>query len=184
MPDLSFKTFLAKYVRSLSATGTVAIKNLVKEASSTNARLREPLFLYALAYGKMDLLLRLSRATSLFDEYKQLSDAYTYKDILSLLESQSPLLRREYLKVWTSYKAAAGAKERDRRVRDLVRERIRKMQKETGISAYRIAKDLNLDPANVASWLKNGNNAVGLQNACLILDYLEDFEEDKNRPAK
>lgn len=183
MPDLSFKTFLAKYVRSLSATGTVAIKNLVKEASSTNARLREPLFLYAFAYGKIDLLLRLSRDTSMFDEYKQLSNDYTYNDILSLLESQSPLLRREYLKIWTSYKATAGARDRDRRVRDLVRERIRKIQKETGISAYRIAKDLNLDPANEASWLKNGNNAVGLQNACRILDYIETMKEDKNRPA-
>ena len=131
----------------------------------------------------MDLLLRFAKDTSLVEEYKQLSDTYTYEDILSLLESQSPLLRREYLKIWTSYKATAGARDRDMRVRELVRKRIQDLQKETGISSYRIAKDLYLDPANVASWLKNGNNAVGLQNARRILDYIETMKEDKNRPA-
>ena len=80
MSVLSFETFLAKYVRSLSATDTIAIKSLVKEASSTNVRLREPLFLYAYAHEKMDLLLRFSKDTSLVEEYKQLSDTYTYED--------------------------------------------------------------------------------------------------------
>lgn len=55
MRELTFRGFLTQYVKHLSVQETTSLYKLAKEASSTNPRLKEPLFLYALfSQKKMD----------------------------------------------------------------------------------------------------------------------------------
>ena len=57
MRKLTFEGFLKQYVAELSGVQTASIHRLA-DCLSENPRLKEPLFLYALAYDKVDLLLR------------------------------------------------------------------------------------------------------------------------------
>lgn len=47
MRELTFRGFLAQYVKQLSAEKTNSLYKLAAEAGSSNPRLREPLLLYA-----------------------------------------------------------------------------------------------------------------------------------------
>lgn len=67
------------------------------------SRLKEPLYLYALAFDKVDLLLRYTVNRAVAAEYEQLSNRYSLAQMLLLLENQSPELTEGYLKVWRSY---------------------------------------------------------------------------------
>ena len=63
-----------------------------------NPRLKEPLYLYALAFDKVDLLLRYTVNRAVAAEYEQLSNRYSLAQMLLLLENQSPELTEGYLK--------------------------------------------------------------------------------------
>ena len=56
MRELTFVGFLSRYVRDLSMSGTNSISKLAREADKANARLREPLLLYALFSDNSALL--------------------------------------------------------------------------------------------------------------------------------
>lgn len=173
MRPLTFPGFLTKYVASLSEARTTAIYPLVREASSTNPRLREPLLLYAMAKGKTATLLTAARRTTLFPEYQRMCGQYQYAQVLADLQAQHPSLPEAYQKVWRSYQSVAGSAERDLRVKALMRDRITKLQKEKNLTTYRICKDLELNNANINSWLKHGENKVGIETARGVLDYVE-----------
>ena len=57
MRKLTFEGFLKQYVADLSGVQTASIHKLA-DCSQDNPRLKEPLFLYALAFDKVDWLLR------------------------------------------------------------------------------------------------------------------------------
>ena len=62
-------------------------------------RLKEPLLLYALAFNKVELLLRYTANSTIAEEYEQLSNRYSLAQMLLLLEKQSPELPEGYRKV-------------------------------------------------------------------------------------
>lgn len=70
---VSIKNFLRGYVRALSRneSRSLNIKSLAEESAVSNARLREPLFFYAFATGKMPRLLSAVRPLNdkLYQEY-------------------------------------------------------------------------------------------------------------------
>ena len=173
MRRLTFPGFLARYVASLSESNTTAIYPLVREASSTNPRLKEPLLVYAMAAGKTDTLLMASRKTSLFTEYQRMCNQFQHENLLVALEEQSPEISEEYRKILRSYQSAAGAFDRDQRVKGLMRDRVVKLQAEKHLSTYRICKDMNLNNSNINAWLKNGDNKVGMDTARAVLHYAE-----------
>ena len=57
MRKLTFKGFLKKYVAELAGVQTASVHKLA-DCMTENPRLKEPLFLYALAFDKVDWLLR------------------------------------------------------------------------------------------------------------------------------
>lgn len=176
MQRLTFRGFTKRYVASLSLSGTTAIYQLVREVVAGNPRLREPLFLYAISNGHLGTLLTAARNTELYSAYTDLSKRYNYEQLLDAMKEDSNSLPEAYQKVWTSYKSIANKPERDNRVKALIRIKILKLQDVTGVTTYRICKELRLNTANVNAWLKNGYpNKVSLNTARTVLEYLEDL---------
>ena len=89
MRKLTFEGFLKQYVAELSGVQTASIHKLA-DCLSENPRLKEPLFLYALAYDKVELLLRYTANSTVAAEYEQLSNRYSLAQMLLFLENQSP----------------------------------------------------------------------------------------------
>ena len=75
MRKLTFEGFLKQYVAELSGVQTASIHKLA-DCLSENPRLKEPLFLYALAYDKVDLLLHYTANSTVVAEYERLSNRY------------------------------------------------------------------------------------------------------------
>ena len=169
MRKLTFKGFLAKYVKGLSYSDTLDLKTLSAEAAD-NHRLRAPLVLYAMMAGK-DALLRKYLDGTIYGG--KLCDMLSYmqgRDIERMLEDrQAP---EEYLKAWDSFKASRAAPGREKELKAAMRKKILRLQEEKRCSNYRIYKDLNLNPGNVNSWLKHGDGSkVSYRTAERIVDY-------------
>lgn len=173
MRQLTFKGFLRQYVIALSEQHSSAIYPLVQETISNNLRLKEPLFLYALAYNHVGTLLDASKNTPLYESYFQISERFTYEQILDVFSAQIELLPEDYQKIWRSYQSVVGIHERDIRVKDLLREKIIIMKSDKVVSTYRICKDLDLNVSNINSWLKNGTaSKVSLDTARKVWNYM------------
>ena len=174
MRQLTFSGFLEQYVVSLSVSGSSGVYSLVREAKSTNPRIREPLLLYALATNRVKTLLTASVKTPMYDEYFAMANTYSYEDMLRALSSSESELPVSYQKVWRSYQAVVNKHERDNRVKRLMRSRIADMQNTKKVTTYRLCKDLNLNNANVNAWIKHDlPNKVSIDTARKIMDYLE-----------
>ena len=171
MRELTFKGFLAQYVKSLSYSHTLDIRRLAKEAAADNPRLRAPLVLYALLFSKVA---QLSEALS------DHSSASAMLDMLDHFDQAEPEARlgngdapEEYLKVWNSFLVAHDAPKRDDDVKGAMRKKILRIQAEKSCSNYRIYTDLKLNPGNINAWLKNGDNRkVSYHTAERIMDYV------------
>ena len=171
MRELSFPGFLSRYVVSLSAGDSRSLRRLCAEAAGTNARLREPLLLYAAFSGKLDYFGTQAKKAGL--------DGY-YGSLLTIpgekLENalQNGMLPSEYQKVWNSYLVEKHQKDRENETVALMRQKILRLQKQSGVSTYRIYTDLQLNPGNVNAWLKHGNHdKVSLDTARTILNYVK-----------
>lgn len=86
MRKLTFEGFLKQYVAELSGVQTASVHKLA-DRMAENPRLKEPLFLYALAFNKVDLLLRYTATSAVAAEYEQLSNLYSLEQMLVLLEN-------------------------------------------------------------------------------------------------
>ena len=86
MRKLTFEGFLKQYVVELSGVQTASVHKLA-DCLSENPRLKELLFLYALAFDKVDLLLRYTVNRAVAAEYEQLSNRYSLAQMLLLLEN-------------------------------------------------------------------------------------------------
>lgn len=86
MRKLTFEGFLKQYVAELSGVQTASVHKLA-DRMAENPRLKEPLFLYALAFNKVELLLRYTANSTIAAEYEQLSNRYSLAQMLLLLEN-------------------------------------------------------------------------------------------------
>ena len=76
MRKLSFEGFLKRYVVELSGVQTTNVHKLA-DCLCENPRMKEPLFLYALTFDKVNLLLRYTMNSNVAAEYNQLSNRYS-----------------------------------------------------------------------------------------------------------
>ena len=158
-------------MRSLSKAGTTSVFTLAKEAASDNPRLREPLLLYALASGKKDILLRAAKKFALEEFYAPSLAAIGDNSIETVLEKNC--LPQEYLKVWRSYLAKKNTFRTNDVTKELMRNKILRLQKERNVTNYRIYTDLKMNPGNLNAWLKHGDNSkISLDSARSCLMYL------------
>ena len=174
MRKLTFKGFLAKYVKELSYAGTVDLSVLSREAVNDNARLQAPLLLYAVTHGKTALLRGCLHC---------MDNSAHLLELLTLLESANVEellvqgnLPMEYQKVWHSYKVRRDRPQNDAALKAAMRKKILRLQQEKHCSNYRLYKDLKLNPGNINSWLKNGDSSkVSYQTAAQIVTYVMQY---------
>jgi DNA-binding Xre family transcriptional regulator len=176
MRELSFKGFLKQYVYSLSASKTSSLYKLANEAATTNTRLREPLFLYALFWEKENILLMATKDRNLHNEYSGLLGKYDKNSLENALASNSHELPERYLRIYVSYTRLMMRKKNNNNIKMLMHKEIRHLQDVKAISNYRLYTDLGLNPSNVNSFLKNGNvQKVSRGTADRIISYLEEI---------
>ena len=174
MRELTFKGFLTQYVKQLSEQKTNSLYKLATEATSSNPRLREPLFLYAVYSQKQDLLLQAVKEPALHAEYHRLVSLYTPDTMTKLFEQASPTVPAEYHKVWRSYQSRKNRGQADDHTKELMRQKVKRLQERHGVTNYRIYTDLELNPGNLNAWLKYGDSdKVSLETARKTLRYVE-----------
>lgn len=172
MRQLTFRGFLESYVKYLSG-GTLALARLASLLPS-EPRLAEPLVLWAVATGRSDRLARLLTEDPLSGEVQFVQRLAAEGRLENALASAEPELRTEYAKVWRSYAARRGAPARDARLKLEARARVLALEVEKGVSRYRMAKDLGLNPGNLNAFLVQGNpQKLGLDKALQLVRYLE-----------
>ena len=154
MRKLTFEGFLKQYVTELSGVQTASIHKLAN-CLHENPRLKEPLYLYALVFDKVNLLLRYAKDPVCLAEYERLSNRYSREQVLALLQNQSAELSEGYLKVWRSYCSVRDAALADNDTKELIHRRVVEIQQKKHLTNYRIYADLKLNPGNVNAWLKS-----------------------------
>ena len=175
MRKLTFEGFLKQYMAELSGVQTASVHKLA-DCMAENPRLREPLFLYALTFDKVDLLLRYTVNRAVAAEYEQLSNRYSLAQMLVLLEKQSPELPEGYLKVWRSYCSVRDAVLADNDTKELIHRRVLELQRKKKLTNYRLYTDLKLNPGNVNAWLKhNDSSKMSLDCARQIYKYAKSY---------
>ena len=173
MRRLTFHRYLERYVRSLSNEKTNSIYKLVKEVPE-NLRLREPLFLFAFFYNKVDVLLKASAGYPVYSDYRNLAGKYKRDEFIELLEKDDSKLDVLYRKVYKSYLSRRNMPDTENEKRHLIHKKTRRLQENKGVSNYRLYTDLKLNPSNVNAYLKHGNIArIGKKTAEQMVAYLE-----------
>lgn len=173
MRPLTFAGFLKQYTGGLSKFGGGLYK-MAHEAATSNARLREPLLLYALYTNKLDALLKATKSKELSRAYAALFDRVSPLDFRSALEHGDKSVPEAYQKVWRSYEATRDAPKRDARVKSLMRTKALRLRSEANVSTYRVCRDLKLNGGNVNAWLKHGDDSkVSLATARQVVSYFE-----------
>ena len=176
MRELTFAGFLKNYVRSLSMTNTNSLYKLAEEAWDRNPRLREPLLLYAVFTDKIEVLLRATKAPALYSDYQDLISKYDKVGFEAALRDTKSSVPGKYKKVWQSYLTKKNRLQNDNHTKELMRNKIVKLQKVKGVSNYRLYTDLGLNPGNFNSWLKYGETRkVSLDTARRTIKYLENM---------
>lgn len=174
MRELTFRGFLTQYVKRLSVQETNSLYKLAAEASKSNARLREPLLLYAVYSEKQDVLLQATKDPAMYETYQVIVSRYDANAMTALLETSSPALPTEYHKVWRSYLSQKDRCQADNHTKELMRQKVKRLQKKYGVTNYRIYTDLELNPGNLNAWLKHGDgDKVSLETARRTLRYVE-----------
>ena len=174
MRELTFRGFLTQYVRNLSVGTTNSLYKLAEEASKDNPRLREPLFLYALYSQKQDVLLQATKDATLHAIYFEMTQRYTTDAMTEVFVSGSEEVPAEYTKVWRSYMSKKNRGQADAHTKELMRQKVKRLQEKHGVTNYRIYTDLKLNPGNLNAWLKHGDSdKVSLDTARRTLRYVE-----------
>ena len=175
MRKLTFEGFLKQYVAELFGVQTASIHKLA-DCLQDNPRLKEPLYLYALAFDKVNLLLRYTESKECLAEYERLSSSYSLEQTLVLLQNQSAALPEGYLKVWRSYCSVRDAALADNDTKELIHRRVVEIQQKKHLTNYRIYADLKLNPDNVNAWLKhNDSSKMSLDCARQIYKYAKSY---------
>lgn len=175
MRKLTFEGFLKQYVAELSGVRTASIHKLA-DCLQENPRLKEPLYLYALVFDKINLLLRYTEDKGCLAEYEWLSSIYSLEQAFALLQNQSAELPEGYLKVWRSYCSVRDAVLADNDTKELIHRRVVEIQRKKHLTNYRIYADLKLNPGNVNAWLKhNDSSKMSLDCARQIYKYAKSY---------
>lgn len=177
MRELTLNGFLTGYVRSLSKTNTTSVRRLAQEAATDNPRLREPLFLYATLTGKEELLRSAAQDHGLLPFYEPMMAEYDRRGLETAMQNGAPL-PDGYEKVRRSYLSRKNRQISDNDTKELMRKKIHRLQKQYGVSNYRIYTDLSYNPGNLNAWLKHGaSEKVSLDTARKILKYMEQYKQ-------
>ena len=164
MRELTFKGYLLQQLCELSDLNSKSLYKFAK-LSENNARLRYVLCLFLNYYVDEKLKNQLCRRFQYLSKGCELLQGVSlglFDDSLS-----------EYRTIYENYLNKKNSKESEDKLKSLMQKRIVAIQREKGITNYRIYKALNLNPGNVNAFLKDGNtNKVGLNTVRNILAFV------------
>lgn len=164
MRVLTFKGYLQQQLCELSDCDSKSLYKFARSAES-NARLRDVLCLYLNYYVEEKLKNQLCK------KFPYLSKGCDRLQEFSPDRPDDSL--SEYKTIYENYLNQKNKKQNEDKVKALMQKKIVEMQKEKGITNYRIYKALNLNPGNVNAFLKNGDTGkVGLNTARRMLKYV------------
>ena len=170
---LTFKGFLESYVKYLAAEDTVDLTRLASVLSD-EPRLAEPLVLWAVVTGRGVRLAELLEEKPLASEVRAVEQLAEAGRLEETLAAAGPELRPEYVKAWRSYVSRRDAASRDARLKLEARQRVLALEAEKGVTRYRMAKALGLNPGNLSAFLVQGNaSKLSLDKAFQLVRYLE-----------
>lgn len=164
MRELTFKGYLQQQLCELSDCNSKSLYKFARLAES-NARLRDVLCLFFNYFVddklKKQLCKRFPYLAKGCDRLQGVSPDYL-DDSLS-----------EYKTIYENYLNQKNKKQNEDKVKALMQKRTVEVQKEKGITNYRIYKSLNLNPGNVNAFLKNGDvSKMGLNTVRKILEFV------------
>jgi len=172
--QLTFNGYLKQYVRALSYAGTNGLYALAKEASSINPRLREPLLLYALFWGKEGVLLKATKDARLKSEYATILESYDRSGMEKALLEEDTALPERYVRVYKGYMSVRNKTRTDNHIKLLMRDYILRIQREKGVSTYSVYTTLNINHGNMRAFLNHGDcTKISLDKARSVVAYLE-----------
>ena len=173
MRRLTFKGFLESYVKYLAAEDTVDLTRLASLLPG-EPRLAEPLVLWAVVTGRGARLAALLEENPLAPEVRAVERLAEAGRLEETLAAAGPELRPEYAKAWRSYVSRRDAASRDARLKLEARERVLALEVVKGVTRYRMAKTLGLNPGNLNAFLVQGNaSKLSLDKAFQLVRYLE-----------
>ena len=140
----TFKGFLKEYCRELSGLDTASLRRLVA-ATESNARLVEPLFVFAAVQGKADYIAHISEGRWFHGDYAVLAGKLEEHGSLEALLSSEEAPER-YASVLVAFHAQGDALAADRRINGLMRPRIVEALARKGLTRYKLCKDLKTLP--------------------------------------
>lgn len=183
--NLTFEGFLKGYCRELSGQQSLSFRKLVKQATTVEPRVAEPLFLLALAQGKAEYVLGLSEGSWMEESYRDVVSLYGQAGSLASLCIEDKLPNR-YANVWRAYRGVKERSAADRRVNALMRKRTLEALKESGVTRYGLCRDLRLNKGNVYAYLAGDDSKVSRETARRIMEYAEGggAQEGTERPVR
>lgn len=176
MATLTFKAFLQDYLEDLSRFHTIDIERLTIEAATSNAKLKEPLFLYVTLINRQahfDLAIKRNGYQSF---YRDLPKGYDASTLLPALADG--ILPRAYDEIWRIYTFQKSfERPRDQR-KDQMRNQILALQKETAISTETMCRDTETEESAVSPWLRKAvSEKIDAPSAQKLLHYMEDMAD-------
>lgn len=166
MRNLTIETYLKQQLLDISSSDSISIKKLVKE-SRKNARIFDYLVMYCFYTGKEKLLIKY-----LNKKEKILLSAMDYNNLLSDKYKD----KYSFNKIMESYTNRINENKNENIIKANIRLRIIEMQKKKKVSNYYIYKNLNLNPGNTNSFLKNGDTKkLSLKDVNSVFDLLEQY---------
>ncbi|MCE5192295.1 MAG: hypothetical protein LLG08_11160 [Actinomycetia bacterium] len=174
MRQLTFEGYLSSYVQHLVGQNTLSLSKLTKLAKS-EPRVVEPLLLWAAVSGHTNRLSRLLNGPqSLELELRTLAALNERGQLESALAEDDSSLRPEYTKVWRSYTVRRDASARDAQLKLKMRDRALELEAAKGVTRYRMAKDLGLNPGNLHAFLTQAKTSkLSLERAYELVNYLD-----------
>lgn len=173
MRRLTFEGFLESYAQHLAGERTQSLGKLAKRAAA-EPRLFAPLLLWAVVSGRADRLARLLDGHR--DRVAELEALVALERdgaLESALAEEASGLSSDYAKVWRSFVVRRDALVRDAELKREARAQVLALQAKTGVSRYRMAKDLGLNPGNLHAFLAQSNvSKLSLENAYALVRYL------------
>ena len=164
MRSLTIETYLKQQLLELTDNDSISIKKLVKE-SRKNSRIFDYLVMYCFYTGKEKLLIKY-----LNKKEKIIVSTMNYNNLLSDKFKD----KYSFNKIIESYMNKINENKNENIIKGNIRLRILEMQKKKKVSNYYIYKNLNLNPGNTNSFLKNGDTKkLSLKDVNMVFDLLE-----------
>ena len=171
---MTFEGFLKRYCAELSGENTSSMRKLCAAAASAAPRVTEPLFLLALEKNKLEYLMHLCQELPLYSEFSKLVDsARKFPDAESFASSEEAPKR--YRAVVDAYHAGENLFAADRRIIALMRGKTLDSLNQSGLTKYRLSKDLGINKGNLYAYLNGDDSKVSRATARKILEHAQAY---------